>query len=149
MLDLIDRSMQAILEYDDEYSAHDWRSLVQMCDHKYLMRKRYQYMVQHGYAAMDDTLHEELETLEKESLIAQNMYIKYTVTDDLETIRRLRERLQAMKQKDICATKTLFLWWRPDVAVRGHIRKNIDQCRYLRFHWFEQRSNGFTVQKRG
>ena len=60
--DLIDRSMQAILEYDDEYSAHDWRSLVQMCDHKYLMRKRYQYMVQHGYAAMDDTLHEELET---------------------------------------------------------------------------------------
>ena len=106
--DLIDRSMQAILEYDDEYSAHDWRSLVQMCDHKYLMRKRYQYMVQHGYAAMDDTLHEELETLEKESLIAQNMYIKYTVTDDLETIRRLRERLQAMKQKDICATKTLI-----------------------------------------
>lgn len=65
-------------------------------------------MVQHGYAAMDDTLHEELETLEKESLIAQNMYIKYTVTDDLETIRRLRERLQAMKQKDICATKTLI-----------------------------------------
>ena len=64
--DLIDRSMQAILEYDDEYSAHDWRSLVQMCDHKYLMRKRYQYMVQHGYAAMDDTLHEELETLEEE-----------------------------------------------------------------------------------
>ena len=37
-----------------------------------------------------------------------NMYIKYTVTDDLETIRRLRERLQAMKQKDICATKTLI-----------------------------------------
>lgn len=69
------------------------------------MRKRYQYMVQHGYAAMDDTLHEELETLEKESLIAQNMYIKYTVTDDLETIRRLRERLQAMKQKTFVRRK--------------------------------------------
>ena len=56
-----------MIRQDDTYPSKDWRSLVQLCDHKYLMRRRYQYMMENGYAAEDDVLLKDLEELEKES----------------------------------------------------------------------------------
>ena len=40
--DLLDHCFQAVIRQDDTYPSKDWRSLVQLCDHKYLMRRRYQ-----------------------------------------------------------------------------------------------------------
>jgi len=40
--DLLDHCFQAVIRQDDTYPSNDWRSLVQLCDHKYLMRRRYQ-----------------------------------------------------------------------------------------------------------
>lgn len=106
--DLLDHCFQAVIRQDDTYPSKDWRSLVQLCDHKYLMRRRYQYMMENGYAAEDDVLLKDLEELEKECLIAQNMYIKYTVTDDIKIIERLRERIRKIRQMDIIVTENFI-----------------------------------------
>lgn len=65
-------------------------------------------MMENGYAAEDDVLLKDLEELEKESLIAQNMYIKYTVTDDIKIIERLRERIRKIRQMDIIVTENFI-----------------------------------------
>lgn len=99
--DLLDRCLEAILEDDPEYSSHDWRSIVQLCDHKRLMWKRYEYVCDKGYMNFDQSFYEQMQALEKECLIAQNMYIKYTASGDLETIVRLRKRMRDIREEDI------------------------------------------------
>lgn len=84
------------------------RGAVRSSLYKYLMRRRYQYMMENGYAAEDDVLLKDLEELEKECLIAQNMYIKYTVTDDIKIIARLRERIRKIRQMDIIVTENFI-----------------------------------------
>lgn len=98
--DLLDRCFGEILEENPEYSSRDWRSLVQLCDHKHLMARRYAYMVERGYARRDDGLQEKLEELERQCQIAQNMFIKFTISEDAKIIRRLRERMRDIREMD-------------------------------------------------
>jgi len=106
--DLLDRCFEGILEEDPGYSDHDWRSLVQLCDHKHLMVKRYEYMVEKGYAERDYVLHEQLMDLEKQCLIAQNMYIKFSVSGDGRIIQRLRKRMVDIRKMDGETVKCLL-----------------------------------------
>lgn len=73
---------------------------MQLYDHKRLMVKRYEYMVEKGYAEGDHSLRENLMELEKQCLIAQNMYIKFSVSGDDRIIQRLRERLRDIRKMD-------------------------------------------------
>lgn len=98
--DLLDRCFRGILEGDPGYSSRDWRSLVQLCDHKHLMVRRYEYMVERGYAERDAALHEKLTELEKQCLVAQNMYIKFTISGDARIIQRLRNRVGDIRNMD-------------------------------------------------
>lgn len=107
--DLLDCCFGGILEGDPGYSSHDWRSLVQLCDHKHLMVRRYEYMVERGYAERDAALHEKLTELEKQCLVAQNMYIKFTISGDARIIQRLRNRVGDIRKMDEETVERLLL----------------------------------------
>ncbi len=106
--DLLDRCFEGILEGDGAYSSRDWRSLVQLCDHKHLMARRYEYMVEGGYAEGDAGLKDRLAELEKQCLIAQNMYIKFTISEDAKIIQRLRKRVRDIREMDGEAVERLL-----------------------------------------
>lgn len=99
--DLLAQCLEGILEGDSGYSNHDWRSFVQLRDHKHLMLKRYEYLIKNGYISGDNLLYKELQEIEKQCIIAQNMYIKYTLSGDDKIIRRLRERLGQIRERDV------------------------------------------------
>lgn len=105
---LLDKCLEAVIQDDPEYSGKDWRSLVQLCDHKHLMVRRYEYMCKEGHMKFDEELLDDLKRLETECLIAQNMYVKYTVSGNKEIIKRLRERLLAIRDKDILLMRRLL-----------------------------------------
>lgn len=105
---LIDQCLEAITTDNSNYSSKDWRSLVQLCDHKHLMLRRYEYMCDQGYLSWSNKLRENMENLEQECLIAQNMYVKYAVSGNVNIIKRLRERMIDIKEKDILIMEKLL-----------------------------------------
>lgn len=92
--------LEAVLENSAEYVDNDWRSFVLLCDHKYLMIRRYEYMVRNGYMREDIALHKGLKDLEQECRILRNMFIKYTITDETDIIKRMIERIKGVKEAD-------------------------------------------------
>ena len=93
--------LNAICEKDNSYPEEDWRSFVMLCDHKRLMVRRYEYMAQGGYLTESEKLYEGLEDLEKDCRIALNMFLKYTITGDLEIIKRLMNRVEEIWDRDV------------------------------------------------
>lgn len=87
---------------DSQYPDKDWRSFVVLVDHKHLMVQRYEYMTKHGVMSENKYLYEALVGLEKDCMIAQNMFIKYTVTEDEKILQRLIQRIKEISEKDIC-----------------------------------------------
>ena len=99
--DLLQRYLQAILQNDEEYADKDIRSFVMLHDHKKMMIKRYEFMLEHGYLEGDDKLYHKLLSLGKECEILQNMFLKYKITDDSLYIERMAERLKRIRSMDI------------------------------------------------
>lgn len=100
--------LNAICEGDESYPSEDWRSFVMLCDHKKVMIRRYEYMTQGGYMKNDRYLLQRLEDLEKKCEISLNMFLKYTFTNDIRIIERLKNRLEEIREQDV-ACMELFI----------------------------------------
>ncbi len=98
--DLLEQCLEGVAKGDSNYARYDWRSLVQLCDHKHLMVKRYEYLSEKKITVWDSALHQGLADLEKQCLIAQNMYVKFSVSDDERIILRLMDRLRDIRERD-------------------------------------------------
>ena len=103
---LLLRYLEAIEEDNPDYLSKDWRSFVMLCDHKYLMARRYKHMTEHGWMKRDEGLYKRLKQLEQECTIAQNIFIKYTITEDKNIMKRLKERVKNIRDMDIECMET-------------------------------------------
>lgn len=65
-------------------------------------------MTQGGYMKNDIYLLEQLEDLEKKCEISLNMFLKYTLTNDIRIIKRLKNRMEEIREQD-AACMELFI----------------------------------------
>jgi hypothetical protein len=65
-------------------------------------------MTQGGYMKNDRYLLQRLEDLEKKCEISLNMFLKYTFTNDIRIIERLKNRLEEIREQDV-ACMELFI----------------------------------------
>lgn len=93
--------LDAICKKNVEYPEKDWRSFVMLCDHKMMMVKRYEFMTQCKCLEKNEKMYSALKDLEQDCRIAQNMFLKYTLTDNMEIIGRLMNRMKQIKEKDM------------------------------------------------
>lgn len=97
---LLQEYLQGLLEGNGSYQNYDWRSFVMLCDHKKLMKERYQFMVEHKCLFENEQLFHDIERMEKDCEIAQNLFLKYSITDDMDCIKRLQERTKGLCEDD-------------------------------------------------
>lgn len=102
---LIHKYLESVLWNCPEYPQKDWRSFVMLCDHKYLMLKRYEYMTQKGYLLEEPELKKALVILERHCRIALNMFIKYSITEDKFIIKSLMQKMQEIYKIDVQCMK--------------------------------------------
>lgn len=98
--ELLENYLYSLSIGDALYSDFDWRSFVMLCDHKLLMKERYQFMCEKKYMKEEGNLLELIETLIKECTITQNIFLKYTISNDLKCITRMQERIKSIKKLD-------------------------------------------------
>lgn len=79
----------------------DIRFFCIMEDHKYLMLKRYEYMVEGGFIKENPELYEGLKEILAAFKILTNLYLKYIVTNKKEILPRVAERLNELRDKDV------------------------------------------------
>lgn len=103
--ELLQDYLTGIMMENRSYMNYDWRSFVMLCDHKKLMMARYQFMVKNRFLLEDQQLYHDLENIEKESEIAQNLFLKYTVSDNVDCLKRLQERTERIRRDDVCVMK--------------------------------------------
>ena len=65
-------------------------------------------MTQGGYMKNDRYLLQRLEDLEKKCEISLNMFLKYTLTNDIRIIERLKNRMEEIREQDV-ACMELFI----------------------------------------
>ncbi len=79
----------------------DIRALHIMYDHKVLMYKRIEYLMEHGYLKFNQETLDAYATVVKNMLAARNLLVRISITNEIEASSRFKTYFNAAKEKEV------------------------------------------------
>lgn len=85
------------------------KCLHNLYDHKQLMLERLGYLVNKGYISDKDKIQEKYSILVKDTQIAVNLYIKYSITGKIELLEKIKFILESIMEEEVRFFKHLLI----------------------------------------